>query len=152
MSSSSIVTLSVPESTILARTSLPELLAYLFEVQQARAALNVLDEAIGRLLTERVTSEGDVTETSMRGEMMSPTARWVGVRLSDISSPVSPLSNAPCPHRRMDGICSLGAMSTCVAPDDDGTISHVTAVTTFGTDVRNEISPTVPHLVGRVDT
>lgn len=58
MSTSSMVSWSVPESTFLAHKSLSELLAYLFEVQQARAVLDVLDEAISRRLTERVTSEG----------------------------------------------------------------------------------------------
>jgi hypothetical protein len=53
------VTLSVPESNVLADNSLPELLAYLFEVQRARAELDLLDEAIAQQLAECVASEDD---------------------------------------------------------------------------------------------
>jgi hypothetical protein len=58
MSASAVVTLSVPESLILATNSLPELLACLFDVKRARTELDLLDAAITDELTERVSSEG----------------------------------------------------------------------------------------------
>ncbi len=58
MSTSAVVTLSVPESLILATNSLPELLACLFDVKRVRADLDLLDEAITDELAERVASEG----------------------------------------------------------------------------------------------
>ncbi len=50
------VTLSVPESKVLANNSLPELLAYLFELHRARAVLELLEEAITEELAKRVAS------------------------------------------------------------------------------------------------
>ena len=59
MSTSTMVTLSVPESNVLVSNSLPELLTYLFELHRARAALDLFDEAITQELAERVASEGN---------------------------------------------------------------------------------------------
>lgn len=55
------VTLSVPERNVLAANSLPELLAYLFELHRARAVLDLLEEAITEELAKRVAS-GEVSD------------------------------------------------------------------------------------------
>jgi len=64
------VTLSVPESNVLANNSLPELLTYLFEVRRARAVLDVLDETIAQQLAECVASEGDALGTQIEYECL----------------------------------------------------------------------------------
>ncbi len=97
------------------------------------------------------THERGAAETLMRGEVLSPKARWVAVRISEIFPPLSPLLRARCPHRRMDRIRSFGSTLTVVARDgDDDTVSRIAALSTFSTDVCGGVCPTVPHPLGRV--
>jgi hypothetical protein len=81
-----------------------ELRVELADVKRRRAVMEWRLVDIVRRIEESTqevgTRERDVTATSMRGEVVSPTVRWVAVRLSEILLPASPRSNARCAARR----------------------------------------------------
>jgi len=96
------------------------------------------------------THEGGQSETWMRGASLSPDTRSVAVQGSESFSPPSPCCETWCPHRRMDGNCSLSStMYVFVRRIGGGVRGASVRMLCLCRDLT--LVETVPHPLGRVD-